>query len=153
MVKSVPQHFEKDVSSNVSADWLARLGIPAQTSMIGPRMDYREGRPFMNRWIYVFSPNDWGHLEAAARWSKICTDVQLSRWCEKAKGDLGKMPTAEGEKEKSHSVKYPPCSLIDPFSWTPSNPSHFGGQKLSPDGGRGQVDGRIEGDTEKKRAE
>lgn len=58
MVKSIPQHFENVVSSNVSADSLAWLGIPAQTSMIGPRMGYREGRPFMNRWIYVFSPND-----------------------------------------------------------------------------------------------
>lgn len=79
----------------------------------------------MSRWIYVFSPNDWGHLEATARWSKICIGVQLSCSGEKAKGNLGRMPKAGGGK-------YPPSLLIDSFSWTLSKPSLSRGLILSP---------------------
>lgn len=34
---------------------------------------------------------------------KICFGVQLSCWCEKAEGDLGRMPTERGEKKVTFS--------------------------------------------------
>lgn len=40
---SIPQHFQSDISSDASCDWLAQLGIPAQTAAIGPRAGYRGG--------------------------------------------------------------------------------------------------------------
>lgn len=96
----------------------------------------------MSRWIYVFSPNDWGHLEATARWSKICIGVQLSCSGEKAKGNLGRMPKAGGE-----SI-HPPCSLIHLAELSESPPSHEGWYYP-----QWRERGRIEGRRKEKRAE
>lgn len=96
----------------------------------------------MSRWIYVFSPNDWGHLEATARWSKICIGVQLSCSGEKAKGNLGRMPKAGGE-----SI-HPPCSLIHLAELSQSPPSHEGWYYP-----QWRERGRIEGRRKEKRAE
>lgn len=96
----------------------------------------------MSRWIYVFSPNDWGHLEATARWSKICIGVELSCSGEKAKGNLGRMPKAGGE-----SI-HPPCSLIHLAELSQSPPSHEGWYYP-----QWRERGRIEGRRKEKRAE